>query len=378
MTAFSLCGALAITPDGPIEDAVVTIAEGRITGISRGGGAPGAVELGGGYIVPGFIDIQVNGGGGVLFNDNPSVATLRTIAEAHRRFGTTAMLPTLISDTPDKITAAIDAVDQAIASGVPGIIGIHIEGPYLNIAKRGVHDPDAIAPLDDAALAVLTRPGRGKRLVTLAPELAPSGTIERLRRAGIIVCAGHSMATYEQTRDALSEGLDGFTHLFNAMTPLEGRAPGMVGAALEDRRSRFGLIADGYHVHPAAMRVAVAARGVDGVMLVTDAMPLVGTGDTTFSLGHAKVELRDGTLRDPDGRLAGSNLDMASAFANCLSMLGLGLTETARCTSGNAADFLGMRGERGSIVVGSRADLVHLDDSFRPRKVWIGGVLSDG
>ncbi len=378
MTAFALRGATAITPDGPVAGATVSVADGLITAIAPGGAVQGAIDLHGGYLVPGFIDIQVNGGGGVLFNDDPSVASLRTIAETHRRFGTTAMLPTLISDTPEKVAAATDAVDQAIAAGVPGIVGLHIEGPYLNLAKRGVHNPAAIAPLDEAAMAVLTRPGRGKRLVTLAPELAPPGAIARLRAAGIVVCAGHSMASYEQTRDALAEGLDGFTHLFNAMTPLEGRAPGMVGAALEDRRSRFGLIADGEHVHPAAMRVAVAARGVDGVIFVTDAMPLVGSSATTFDLGHARVELRDSTLRDPDGRLAGSNLDMATAFANGLSMLGLGLTDAVRCTSGNAADFLGMQAERGRIRVGSRADLVHLDADFRVRKVWIGGALSDG
>ena len=375
MTRFTLSGAAIVTPQGVRQNACLHVSAGRIAAIgdAEEPGQGDRIELAGGYLFPGFIDIQVNGGGGTLFNDDVSVAGVAAIAAAHRRFGTTALLPTLISDTPDKIAAAIAAVDRAIAEGVLGVIGVHLEGPYLNPAKRGIHDPARIAPWSEQACAMLTRPGRGKRIVTLAPELAPPGTIARLRATGVIVCAGHSMASYAETRAALDEGLDGFTHLFNAMTQFTAREPGMVGAALEDRHSRFGLIVDGHHVHPVALRVAIAARGIDGAMLVTDAMPPVGATMDAFRLGGRDIAAVDGVLRGPGGTLAGSLLDMASAVRNAHRMLGFDLVTAARLASGNVAAFLGLAEHCGAIMPGLAADLVHLDDDLAVRRVWIAG-----
>lgn len=372
MTGVILHNATVVTPQGERQTSL-SLRNGEIAALGDEDGAGLRVDLGGGYLLPGFIDTQVNGGGGVLLNDEPTVAGIGAIAAAHRSFGTTGILPTLISDDLSVIEQAITATDEAIAQGVPGVLGLHIEGPFISAERRGIHAKQFMRPLDEAALALLTRKGEGVRLVTLAPECVAPGTIRRLREAGLIVAAGHSTATYEETRAALDEGLDGFTHLFNAMTQFQSRAPGMVGAALEDRRSRFGLIVDGQHVHPAALRVALAARGLNGGMLVTDAMPPAGTGMTRFDLQGRTITVADGSLRGEDGTLAGSALTMDLALRNAMEMLGLSLVDASRLASGNPAAFLGQQGRCGAIEPGLRADLVHLDAQYRVKQVWIGG-----
>jgi N-acetylglucosamine-6-phosphate deacetylase len=377
MSITAVTGARVLTPEGWRDGVLI---EGTRIIATFDGAAPASdsrLRLNGGVLLPGFIDTQVNGGGGVLFNDAPTVDGIRTIGAAHRRHGTTGLLPTLISDDLDVIARAIEAVDTAIDEGVPGVLGIHIEGPFLNPDKRGIHDAGKFRPLDDEAMALLTQPGRGVRMVTLAPECAPPGAIRTLADAGVIVSAGHSMATYEQARAALDEGLAGFTHLFNAMTGLESRAPGMVGAALEDRASRFGIIVDGQHVAPATLRVALAARGLDGAMLVTDAMPPAGTDLTDFMLMGRTITVADGALRGAGGTLAGAALTMAQAFRNAVAMLNLAPEQASQLASGNPAAFLRLEQQTGVIAPGLRADLVHLDDDHRVTRTWIGGVLQE-
>jgi len=381
MTATALIGATLMLPSGPAQDQAVLMEGGRIAAIIAADALPPEAmveDLAGGWLLPGFIDTQVNGGGDRLFNDAPSVETIRAIAAAHRRFGTTGLLPTLISDDLAVIEAAIAAVEAAIAAGVPGVLGIHIEGPHLNPAKRGIHDATKFTPLDPAMIARLCAPSRGVRLVTLAPELAPPGAIRMLGEHGVIVAAGHSMASYAETRAALDQGLAGFTHLFNAMTQLGSREPGMVGAALEDRRGHFGLIVDGWHVHPASLRVALAARGLGGPMLVTDAMPVVGGTRPFFTLGGREISVVDGACRDAQGTLAGSALSMAQAVRNAVDLLGCTLAEASRMASANPAAFLGLAQRTGAIAVGHQADLVHLDEDLRVRRSWIEGQSSDG
>ncbi|HEV7715073.1 MAG TPA: N-acetylglucosamine-6-phosphate deacetylase, partial [Steroidobacteraceae bacterium] len=241
-------------------------------------------DLQGMLLLPGFIDTQVNGGGGVLFNDEPSVEAIRAIGNAHRRFGTTGFLPTLISDDLDVVARAVNAVKQAIEAGVPGVLGIHIEGPFLNVERKGVHDPAKLRGLDDSAVGLLTSLKNGKTLVTLAPEMTTPEIIHRLSAAGVVVSAGHTNATYEQIAAALSNGLTGFTHLFNAMSQLTGREPGVVGAALDHADSWCGLIVDGHHVAPVVMRLALRCKRRDRFMIVTDGMPSIGTNDTSFDL----------------------------------------------------------------------------------------------
>ncbi|NML08472.1 N-acetylglucosamine-6-phosphate deacetylase [Sphingomonas sp. G-3-2-10] len=380
MTATALTGAVIVTPDAVLQGHALLIEGERIAGIVPLDTVPPDAErirLGGGWLLPGFIDTQVNGGGDVLFNAMPTVAGIRAIAAAHRRFGTTGLLPTLISDDLSVVEAAMDAVDEAILAGEPGILGIHVEGPFLNVDKKGIHDASKFRALDPAAIELFSRPRPGIRMITLAPELAPPGAIRALADAGVIVAAGHSMADYDQTRAALAEGLHGFTHLFNAMTQLGNRQPGMVGAAIEDRASRFGLIVDGHHVHPTTLRIALAARGIDGAMLVTDAMPPVGGVARDFALMDRRIHLADGMVTGADGTLAGSALTMAQAVRNTMDLLGHSLAEASLMASGNPAAFLGLAGRTGAISPGLAADLVHLDEDRRVTATWIAGQRSD-
>lgn len=362
--------------DGGIEsDRMLLVRDGRIEHVSgprEVTGADQVIDLDGNLLVPGFIDTQVNGGGGRLFNDDPSVETIATIARAHRRFGTTGMLPTLISDDLDVVAQAIDAVRQAIESDVPGVLGIHIEGPFLNEARRGVHDASKLRELDGAAVKLLARPHGGVTMVTLAPERATPEFIRRLSDAGVIVSAGHTNATYDELQDALRAGLRGFTHLFNAMSPMGSREPGTVGAALADDGSWCGLIVDGYHVHPQVMKVALRAKRHDRFMLVSDAMPSVGASMNSFVLNGRHITVADNKLVDEEGRLAGADLDMASAVRNAVRMLDLELVDALRMASANPAEFLTLR-DVGRIAPGQRANLALLDPDFNVLRTWIDG-----
>lgn len=331
------------------------------------------VDLQGGLLAPGFIDVQVNGGGGVLFNDTPTVEGIRAIAEAHRRFGTTGLLPTLISDQWPVMTQAAEAVAAALSEGVPGVRGVHFEGPYLNVERKGVHNADVIRSVDAEALALFASGRLGQVVVTLAPEMVAPEFIGALTAAGVKVCAGHTAATYEQVRRGLEAGITGFTHLFNAMSPLTSREPGVVGAALEDPDSWCGLIADGHHVHNAALKVAIAAKVRGRMMLVTDAMPSVGAAIERFELGGQEIVVAEGRCATPEGRLAGSDLDMAGAVRHSIRHLGLPPAEALRMASLYPAAFLGLEGRLGRIAAGYDADLVLLDDDLQVRETWISG-----
>ena len=331
-------------------------------------------DLRGAILLPGFIDVQVNGGGGVLFNEAPTVETLRRIGQAHRRFGTTGFLPTLISDDIAVMRAALAAVEQALVEGVPGVLGIHLEGPYLAPARKGVHDAKYFHAPDRDELARLCAPHRGVRLITLAPDQVPLADIGALVDAGLVVCAGHTAADYATTRAALAAGVRGFTHLFNAMTPFGSREPGVVGAALEDPDSWCGIIVDGHHVHPASLRVAIAAKPRGKMLLVTDAMPPVGSDSPDYVLNGETITAKDGICQTAQGVLAGSALDMVSAVRNTVQLLGLPLDEAVRMASTYPAEFLGLGESHGRIAPGYHADLVAMDTEYRVRKSWIGGV----
>ena len=361
---------------GHFEAVTVLIEADRIVAV--GGAADAAhastrVDLDGGFLLPGFVDTQVNGGGGLLFNDAPTLETIATIGAAHRRYGTTGFLPTLISDDLQTVAQAIDAVDQAIEAGVPGVLGIHIEGPFLSERRKGVHDASKFRTLDEAALKLLTSARRGRTLVTLAPETTTPELIGRLAAAGVTVAAGHTNATYERLIEALGAGVTGFTHLFNAMSPLASREPGAVGAALDHQDSWCGVIIDGRHIHPAALRIAFRAKRHDRFMLVTDAMPSVGMIDKSFTIQGRPIRVVDGVCVDENGTLAGSDLDMASAVRNAVELTGLDLADAAAMASTNPAAFLGLGDELGRIAPGYRADLTLLDSGLRAQRTWIAG-----
>ena len=331
-------------------------------------------DLKGSLLLPGFIDTQVNGGGGVLFNDDPSVETIRRIGAAHRKFGTTGFLPTLISDDLAKVKRAIEAVAAAVKQGVPGVLGIHIEGPFLSPARKGVHDAGKFRTLDEEAFALLTSLKTAKTLVTLAPEMTTPEMIARLAGAGVIVAAGHTNASYDVMREALVRGVTGFTHLFNAMSQLTAREPGVVGAALSNAGSYCGIIVDGRHVHPDVLKLALKLKPHDRFMLVTDAWSNVGTDLATFQLQGATITVKDGVCVDENGTLAGSAMDMSRAVRNAMEMLGLDLHSAVTMASRAPASFLGLGDRYGEIAKGLRANFVAADDSMTVRETWIDGV----
>ena len=344
--AVALVNGRVLGDDGILEGRAVLLEGGRIVDVvcvddprcSRAD----RHDLRGHLLLPGFVDTQVNGGGGVLFNAEPSVDAIRAIGEAHRRYGTTGFLPTLISDDLEVVARALEAVRAAMDAGVPGVLGIHIEGPYLNVARKGVHNSEKLRGLDESAIGLLTSLRKGKTLVTLAPEMTTPGIISKLASAGVVVSAGHTNATYGEIRAALQHGLTGFTHLFNAMSQLTARAPGVVGAALEDAESWCGILVDGRHVDPAVLRIALRCKRRDRLMLVTDAMPSVGAAEKSFSLQGRKISVADGMLVDKDGTLAGSDTDMATTVRNAVDLLGVTLPEAARMASRYPAEFLGL------------------------------------
>lgn len=373
--ATALTNGRVVLRDEVRSDLCVVIDSGRIAAISPDPPRDlERVDLGGQLLLPGFIDVQVNGGGGRLFNDDPSVETIAAMAAAHRRFGTTGLLPTLISDDFSIIARAIAAVDEAIDRGVPGVIGIHIEGPFLSNKRRGIHLASMLQPFNDRFLEVLCSARNGRTLVTVAPECISPTQIKRLVDGGVIVAAGHSDADYETVRAAIDAGVTGFTHLFNAMSQLTNRAPGMVGAALEDSSTYAGIIVDGHHLHPATFRAGLQAKGTDRLMLVTDAMPTVGAEHDEFMLQGRAIRRDGDKLLSQDGILAGSTLTMASAVANAIEQGHLDLPGAVRMASTTPARFLGLSGETGAIEVGLRADLIAMDQDFIVTASWIGGV----
>jgi N-acetylglucosamine-6-phosphate deacetylase len=357
---------LAVLIEGERITAVVKAEDARMNGARRH-------DLAGATLLPGFIDAQVNGGGGVLFNDAPTVESIRAIGAAHRRFGTTGFLPTLISDDLSVIAEAIASVRSALAEKVPGLLGLHIEGPFISEARKGTHDPAKFRDLDDAGVNLLTSLGVGRTLVTLAPETTTPASIARLAKAGVVVSAGHTNATFEVMGKALAAGVRGVTHLFNAMSPLTNREPGVVGAALHNRDCWCGLIVDGRHVHPAVLQLALRSKRADRFMLVTDAMPNVGADVDHFMLQGKRIEVRDGICMDENGTLSGSSLDMASAVRNTVNMLDVSLEQASRMASSNPAQFLGVGDEFGKIAPGYRANLVALDDRLQVLATWIDG-----
>jgi N-acetylglucosamine-6-phosphate deacetylase len=325
----------------------------------------------GAWLAPGFIDLQVNGGADVLFNDQPTSEGICTIAAAHRKFGTTGLLPTLITDSQEKMRLALRAASAAVGRE-PGVLGIHLEGPYLSPEKPGVHDARHIRRPAADDISMLTAPRNGVLLMTLAPEVVPPGFIAELVAAGVRVSLGHSMASYRQTRAAMAEGLTGFTHLFNAMRPLTSREPGPIARALESTDAWYGLIVDGVHVDPAMLRLAL--RGLGHPLLVTDAMPPVGGSRSGFTLHGKNITVRDGRCLTDDGTLAGTVLDMATAVKNCIRLLGMPLPDALRLASVNPATFIGLEHMLGKLVPGYRADLVAFDpNDMTVLATWVAG-----
>ena len=376
---FALTGARIFDGDDWHEGAALVVRDGLVEAIVPAAAIPSdvrTVDAGGGMLAPGFVDIQVNGGGGVMLNDHPDVASIETICRAHAPFGTTALLPTLITDTPAITAAAIAAGEAAALQKVPGFLGLHLEGPHLSIARKGAHDPALIRPMTDAdqAMLIAARPKLPVLLTTIAPESVDPARVTALAKAGIVVSLGHSDTGYATAKAFAEAGAGVVTHLFNAMSQIGNREPGLVGAAVNIGTLSAGLIADGIHVHPETIGIALRAkRGPARIFLVTDAMSPIGTDVTTITLNGRLIHRADGALRLADGTLAGADLTMIDAVAFMHGRIGLPLEEALRMASLYPAEALGGEARRGRLGDGSAADFIHVSGDLVVRATWIGG-----
>lgn len=376
---FALGGARIFDGSTWHDDAALLLRGGLIEGVAARGGLDPAIpllELDAGILTSGFIDLQVNGGGGVMLNDGPSVETIRTICRAHAPFGTTALLPTLITDSQEVTAATIEAGAQAARENVPGFLGLHLEGPHLSLARKGAHDPALIRPMEDEDQAALiaARPKMPVLLTTLALESVELSRIRALSAAGVIVSLGHSDTSHRNALAASAAGASMATHLFNAMSQLGSREPGLAGAVLDSDTLWAGLIADGFHVDPATIAIALRAkRGPAKIFLVTDAMAPIGTDMRSFMLNGREIRRENGRLTLADGTLAGADLDMISAVRFVHETIGLELDEALRMASLYPAQAVRQSHRMGRLAKGLAANLVHLSDRLAVRAVWIDG-----
>lgn len=304
------------------------------------------IDLHGDILSPGYVDLQVNGGDGIMLNDDPSIDTIRRIAQAHRRLGVARFLPTLITDTPDKTRAAIDAAIKATEAAVSGVAGLHLEGPHLSVARKGAHDPNLIRPMEETDLEMLLSAADALPVlkVTVAPESVTEDQVARLSSAGVLVSLGHSDASFNTCLRHIAAGARCVTHLFNAMSQLGNREPGLVGAALASGTVSAGMIADAVHVHPEAIRTAWTAKtGPGRIFLVSDAMAVAGTDVTEFTLGGRTIQRRNSTLTLADGTLAGADLDLTTAIKTMVEKVGIPLETALRSATTVPSDLIGLQ-----------------------------------
>ena len=373
--AFALTGATVF--DGTsLQDGMSVVVEGRvITDVLSASHLPRSIEiqnLKGGLLSAGFIDVQVNGGGGALMNDSPTIETVRRIAEAHRKFGTTGLLPTVITDDQTVIDQAVEAVQSAIESKVPGVLGIHLEGPFLDLDRKGAHPANFIRAMTESDVRRIGAIACGSVMLTLAPNRVPTKFISELSQRGVLISLGHAEASIAEVQQALGAGARAFTHIYNAMSQLNGRDPGMVGACLADRESYCGVIVDGLHVDDVALKVLFAAKARDRIMLITDAMPPAAGGPESFALQGRMAQRVGNRLQLEDGTLAGSIVTMDEAVRRTVQ-LGVSLEDALRMASTVPAQFLRRENELGRIAKGFIASMVHLTDDLYVNKTWIDG-----
>lgn len=376
----ALVGARIFTGEEFLDDYALVIAGEKIEALVPRAQLDSSIPqtiLTGGVLAPGFIDLQVNGGGGAFFTNDTSVDAIQTMLDGHRPTGTTSLMPTLVSDTRAVHQAGVKAVADAVAAGIKGVLGIHVEGPFFDMARRGAHNERYIRTMEQADIDWLVESVKAqhdfKVMLTLAPEHAAPGQIKQLASAGVVVCAGHTDGHYADVIAGLKEGLSGFTHLYNAMRPTIGREPGVVGAALEDANSWCGIIIDGYHVHAASARIAYAAKPNGKMYLVTDSMSTVGSSEKSFQMYGETIYEKDGCLVNAEGRLAGSAIGMIDAVRLNTEWVGVTLAESLRMASLYPAEFMQADKYLGRVVSNYRADLVHFTDDYRVTHTWIAG-----
>ncbi len=354
----------------------VLISEGKITGLPELDKVPAeaeVIDLGGNTVAPGFIDLQVNGGGGVLFNDSPTFKTIQTIADAHRNFGTTSLLPTFITGSYEGMCNAQSSVNECIEKGCEEVLGIHFEGPFLTESKAGIHDKEFIRRSHDKELDLLVSKSPGKKLFTISPDQISGKDLRYLASKGVKLSLGHTNAGFSECEDAVDNGVTGITHLYNAMSQLQSREPGVVGAAFALEKLKSGIIVDGFHCDFNAVKIAFNAIKKGNLFLVTDAMPPVGAIDCFFTLGPYEISVQNGKCVTSDGVLGGSSLDMASAVRNCIQKVGIPKSEALKMASLYPATFLGLEHEYGSIQVGRKANLVVFNNQIIVTGTFVAG-----
>jgi N-acetylglucosamine-6-phosphate deacetylase len=369
------CGARLFDGESFLDDHALVVANGAIVAVTPYAERPHGEErdLGGGVLAPGFIDWQVNGGGGFLFNETPTVEGIRGIVESHRRYGTTALLPTLITDAPEKLVTALAAAERAYRE-VPGSLGVHVEGPFIDPLRKGAHPVEWIRPMRENDVAALIAARTGVMVVTLAPASVSNEQIAQLAQSGVTVSIGHSDASAEEATAAFDAGARAVTHLYNAMSQLSHRAPGLVGAALADPRIVCGFIADGFHVHETATRAAFQAKGKGGIALISDAMPPAAGGPHVYDLGGRRVTQDGLRLTLADGTLAGAAITMLDAVRYAHQTIGLDLADALTMATATPARLLRVENERGFLKPGSHADFIHLDGDLSLKGVWLSGT----
>lgn len=373
MTRHILTGAAIFDGTTMFHNHALVLEKGHVAAIVMEADLPAGSRhvLAGGTLAPGLVDLQVNGGGGLSVGGTTDVTALRQICAVHAALGATGVLPTLITDNPAVTTQVISAGIDAARLGVRGFLGLHLEGPHLDPRRHGAHDPTLIRPMQEDDLVQICDAAAQlpALMVTVAPEAVTVAQIKTMARAGVVVSLGHAECSHDQAMAAIDAGARCATHLFNAMSQLGNREPGLVGAVL---RSRIyaGLIADGIHVHPTTLQLALAAR-TDGLFLVSDAMAIAGTNMTEFALGGRRIFRADGRLTLPDGTLAGADLSLPQAVRYAIIKLGLRPERAIAMATCIPAGLIGATA--GQLILGSPADLVHFDDDWSLRQVWQSG-----
>ena len=334
------------------------------------------IVLAGGLLTPGFIDLQVNGGGGVLFNDNPSLENLKTICEAHAKLGSTSIMPTLISDSPEVNKQAISAITDALDQQANGLVGLHLEGPYLALVRKGAHKEDFIRPMKEFDCLELESLANKvpNLMLTIAPEAVSPEQITRLSNAGAIISLGHTDCTFNQAAEAVDAGATCATHLFNAMSPFGTREPGLVGAVLDSGKLFSGIIADGFHVNKISINLALRAKkGPGALFLVSDAMSTVGSDQKNLFLNDRLITRSQGKLVLEDGTLAGADISLSDAVRYMVNEVGISQDDAIRMASLIPAKVLGVESEIGCLMPDARADFLWMKNDLEIEKVWVGG-----
>ena len=334
------------------------------------------IVLAGGLLTPGFVDLQVNGGGGVLFNDDPSLENLKIICEAHAKLGSTSIMPTLISDSPEVSKRAISAITDALDQQISGLVGLHLEGPHLALARKGAHKEDFIRPMKEFDCLELESLANKipTLMLTIAPEAVSPQQITRLSKVGVIISLGHTDCTFNQAAEAVDAGATCATHLFNAMSPFGSREPGLVGAVLDSGRLFSGIIADGFHVNKASINLASRAKkGPGALFLVSDSMSTVGSDQKHFFLNDRLITRSQGKLILEDGTLAGADIHLSDAVKYMVNEVGISQDDAIRMASSIPAKVLGVESEIGCLAPDARADFLWMKNDLEIEKVWVGG-----